>query len=142
MLCMLKNSIIILFIVGLKWNTKTLTQQQSFFFFFFMPIRDVSDKDNATVMLVVQHRKNIQYFFAKREWVNCISFLFPSNTPFEFPQCLFQSESKCEICVMTIIIISIRIKTDVHNQDFTLKLTLKLSLKWTLKWPLTRYSSN
>jgi len=63
MLCMLKNTIIHCRVTVKHKNINTATK----FLFFSMPIRDVSAKDNATIMLVVQHRKERQYFFPKRE---------------------------------------------------------------------------
>ena len=52
---------------------------------------------------------------------------FPSSLQF-----LFQSESKCEICVM-VISSNFNMK---KNRDLALSLALKWRLRWTRKWPI------
>ena len=47
------------------------------------------------------------------------------NRPFpSSPQSLFQSEFKCEIFVVVIVLISIPLKSDVHEKDLARTLAL------------------
>ena len=61
------------------------------------------------------------------------------NRPFpSSPQSPFQSESKSEIFVMIIILISLWMKTDFYKKGFALSLALKWRLRWTRKWPISQ----
>ena len=57
------------------------------------------------------------------------------NRPFpSLPQPPFQSEAKCEVFVMKIILIEIR--PNYHNKHFALRLASKEKLRGTRKWPI------
>ena len=77
-----------------------------------------------------------QTFFPAKNKECSIEAILQFNRPFpSSSQPPFQSEAKCEVFVMKIII-HIEIRTNYHNKNFALRLALKERLSGTRKWPI------